>query len=424
MKPKTIFQKRIVKLSEKVPYITETQRSWILNKMFKHHVYITKKQNECLTCSHVWKGNNYKKCPNCNRKLTMIENRKRHTSQKNYICILSTIEDMQVLRYYETSYYQKSKVKANLYVIGVCQHWITAEGKYCVMALQRSPNYYLNSEWMYSSNVEIRKNNSKYHITCDVYPRIQVLPIIKRNGFNDIKYPYDFSSLFQRILISSKAETLLKTKQYHILGGSRLSYITEELWAQVKICIRNNYIINNPVMWYDHMQTLNDLNLDLFNPKYICPEDLTKTHNHYVKKLREKRRKEKLEEMKATLDIDNEEYVKAKGKYFNIHLEKGNITVIPLRSVHEVLIEGDIMEHCVFENQYHKKPNSLLLSAMVDGQRCETVEMSIPDLTVRQSHGLLNSTTKHHESIINLINKNKRLIKKQIQQSHGKYNNF
>ena len=66
------------------------------------------------------------------------------------------------------------------------------------------------------------------------------------------------------------------------------------------------------------------------------------------------------------------------------------------------------MHHCV--GSYHSKADSLILSAMVDGRKTETVEVSISQLRVIQCRGACNNVTPYHEQIVNLVNSNMPLI--------------
>lgn len=85
-----------------------------------------------------------------------------------------------------------------------------------------------------------------------------------------------------------------------------------------------------------------------------------------------------------------------------------------LESVAEIAEEGTLMHHCVYANAYYRKENSLILSATIDGKRIETVEVDLERLCVVQSRGLCNKNTEYHERIVNLVNSNMNLIRKQI----------
>ena len=70
--------------------------------------------------------------------------------------------------------------------------------------------------------------------------------------------------------------------------------------------------------------------------------------------------------------------------------------------------------HCVFSNSYHLKPDSLIMSASVNGKKTETVEVNLKTFTVVQSRGKFNKNTAYHDRIISLVNKNMHLIKERL----------
>ena len=72
------------------------------------------------------------------------------------------------------------------------------------------------------------------------------------------------------------------------------------------------------------------------------------------------------------------------------------------------------MHHCVFTNEYYRRDDSLILSASIDGQRLETVEVSLSRLEVAQSRGVCNKQTEYHDKIVRLVNDNMPLIQKRI----------
>jgi hypothetical protein len=60
------------------------------------------------------------------------------------------------------------------------------------------------------------------------------------------------------------------------------------------------------------------------------------------------------------------------------------------------------------------KPDSLILSACINGQKIETVEFSLSQMRVVQSRGVCNKNTEYHDQIIELVKKNRRLIQKRM----------
>lgn len=83
----------------------------------------------------------------------------------------------------------------------------------------------------------------------------------------------------------------------------------------------------------------------------------------------------------------------------------------------EHLEEGVVMHHCVFDNAYYLRENSLILSATIEGRRIETIEVNLDTLKVVQSRGVCNQNTEYHDQIVNLVNANKRLISQRMRQT-------
>ena len=101
-------------------------------------------------------------------------------------------------------------------------------------------------------------------------------------------------------------------------------------------------------------------------------------------------------------------------KFFGIRFTDGAIQVHVLESVQEHLDEGVAMHHCVFDNAYYLKENSLILSATIEGRRIETIEVSLDTLKVVQSRGVCNKNTEYHEQIVSLVNANRKLIRQRM----------
>ena len=114
---------------------------------------------------------------------------------------------------------------------------------------------------------------------------------------------------------------------------------------------------------------------------------------------------------------DEERFKELKSKFFGIRFTDGAIQVHVLESVQEHLEEGVSMHHCVFDNAYYLKENSLILSATIEGKRIETIEVNLDTLKVVQSRGVCNQNTEYHDQIVNLVNANKRLIRQRMRQT-------
>lgn len=65
-------------------------------------------------------------------------------------------------------------------------------------------------------------------------------------------------------------------------------------------------------------------------------------------------------------------------------LTDGDIEISPLKTVNDFYCEGSALHHCVFTMGYYKRKDSLILGAKVNGERTETIEVSLKDFSVSQ----------------------------------------
>ena len=82
-----------------------------------------------------------------------------------------------------------------------------------------------------------------------------------------------------------------------------------------------------------------------------------------------------------------------------------------LESIEEYYEEGKLQNICVFGSWYYKKADTLGLSAKIDGEIIEIVEVDLRTLKMVQYPGKNNQNTAYHDRIINLVNDNSKLIK-------------
>ena len=161
----------------------------------------------------------------------------------------------------------------------------------------------------------------------------------------------------------------------------------DDYWPSVRILLRNGYAIADAGLWCDYIDLLRFFGKDLRNARYVCPADLRADHDRYVVKKR-KYEQALAEEERLRRELEREnEYREAKGRFFGIGFTDGEISVRVLDSIEQIRQEGEAMHHCVFASEYHKKPDSLILSATMEGRRLETVEVSLARLKVVQSRG-------------------------------------
>ena len=423
MKPKNKFQQQVFELSQKLPQITDVQQKWAFQNCINHYGKRNAKgQITCLECAHSWQGNSELsdtvlgvKCPQCATKLEIVNTKKRVSKQSAYFCIVTTKGSFQVLRFFIIKYYAKSGEKANYFISEVVQRWITPNGKHATVARLRPMSYY-DDVWRFDVPLEIRNERDHHHINpTAVYPRKKIIPELKRRGYKGDNHGISHFNLFRTLLTESRAETLFKAGQTevlrHFIGYFQL---IDSFWASIKICMRNNYYIPDANSWCDYVGFLRFFGKDLHNAKYVCPTDLNAEHDHYMKKKRAHQERERREEKRRKAFEYETKFHEMKSRFFGIEITNGTIQIRMLESVEEIMQEGDTMKHCVFASNYHLRPDSLIFSACVNGVPMETVEFSLSKMKVVQCRGLHNKNTEYHDQIIELVNKNKRLIKRRM----------
>jgi ribosomal protein L37AE/L43A len=429
MKPKNKFQQQIVEASKTLPSITQQQIQWGYDNAIEYAGRRTEKGIiTCTKCGHSWQGAGHLvsvltdcTCPNCKSKLAVETTKKRVFNGKYYMTVITTHKGFQVVRSVMLSCTAKIGKQTKRFHSEVMQRWIAPNGKYATLAILRQTMgtcYY--DSWIFNTPLELRNENSNNQYCMNVYdkiytgviyPRQKLIPELKRTGYKKALYGQKPLDLFRILLTDSRAETLLKTGQTKLLKRLLdMGWQTHinQYWASACICNRNGYKIKDATLWCDYIDQLYFFRKDLHNAKYVCPTDLHAEHNQYMKK---KAKADAQAELEKQLEKEAE-YRKAKEKFFGIMFSDGLISVRVLESIAEIVLEGKMMHHCV--GSYHSKTDSLILSACIDGERIETVEISLSQLRVIQCRGVCNKNTEHHDRIINLVNNNISLIEKRL----------
>jgi len=479
MRPGTKLQVRVHALSKSLPKISNEQEEWAFKNMLNHLAYRTKKKTGCLDCGHVWASNDNRllitklvdthvNCPACGTRLTIEDTRKKYYYQnRQYMSILDVREEFQIVRIFELWSQHKVGQPANWIIREVIQQFIIPNGKHEVVALNRSFSYYHHG---FHGTLEIRQKKDisyKYDLwTNKMYPIIKVLPIYKRNGFKSKIDGVSAYLTFKNILNDPISETLIKAKQYGLLAarsGDKAGAI-HRFWDSIKICLRAKYKIkgDDVITWLDYLELLAYFKKDLRNQVYVCPKDLKKAHNKLTAKKQailkheqiwnkytdlvqyfngdinkslynkpvplqleinrldanktERERQLKLKRERKKIDEAQEAYIKTKGAFFGIGFTNGNLTVCVLESVEDFFNESELLKHCCFANGYYKKPDSLCLSARIDGIPVETVEVSLADFKILQARGLYNNPSPYNKQIIDLVSKNLPIIRKKYKE--------
>lgn len=428
MKPQNKFQIQVAEASKTLPKLTKEQIEWGYANGIDHVGHRTEKGvMTCTKCGHSWQGAGYLvatltdcNCPNCNTKLTVETTKKRTFSARYYMTVITAHAGYQVLRSVMLFCSVKVGEIPKYDYSEVMQRWIAPNGKHCTFAkLRQTMGTCYYDAWIFHTPLELRHENSnnKFYInvydkiyTGVVYPRMKLIPEIKRTGYKKAFYGQKPLDLFRTLLTDSRAETLMKTGYTKLLkrimdsGWKNI----DKYWQSVRICIRNGYKINDATLWCDYIDNLRFFGKDLYNAKYVCPTNLKAEHDRYMLK---KAKADAQAELEKQLEKEAE-FKAIKAKFFGLIFSDGRISVRVLESVQEIVTEGQAMHHCV--GGYSSKEDSLILSATIDGKRIETVEVSISQLKVIQCRGVCNKNSKHHSQILSLVNSNMPLIEQRL----------
>lgn len=425
MKPKNELQKKVVELSAKLPSITEKQRAWGFEKLFDKHAVHSKKTTYCLECGHSWTDEETVfiksiigiDCPNCSQKLKLKQPYEPAFTDSAYYAILTTTEDMQVVRMFYLSKKLQRKHEAYYHASEVMQHWISPTGQIVTMSIGvRSFTMYYD-QWIHGSEMEVRNKTGSYR--CEmrhniapsaIYPWCRTAKTIRRNGFKGSFHgiaPHEFISM---LLTYPMFETLLKAGQTSLMryfaGPVYHKSKLKDAWPIIRICIRNQYKVKDVSMWFDYIQLLKHFGKDIMNPFYVCPSNLKKAHDKLVVKKRIADKKKEIAELREKIDMAQAKYRESKERFFDLAFDDGTISIRPLKTVEEFMQEGDELKHCVFTNAYYERDDSLILTARIGTKPIETIEVSLSQKSIQQARGFQNKASAYHDRIINIVQRN------------------
>lgn len=383
MKPRNKIQKEVVAISAKIPPITDKQKQWGIT-----HCYTAKERT-------------YEK--------TMYR----------YFVISSRVKDWQVCRFFQI------RKQRQLYeVIEPVRLWFNADGHMEVEAMNRFCMSGKMDSWIVGSELTLKNIPALYKDYTQMLPIsvskvTSALPILKRNGLKGSFHNMQPRDVIEGLLKNNLFETLWKCKQFSLLKAItynwNMTFENKSKVAAIKVALHHNYKITDGRMWLDMIGMLIKAHKDVRNPKYICPNDLQAAHDKALTLSKrqdkidaQKRNKQRLLEDKKVI----QRYNTTRKCFIGLVLTDGTIVIKVLPTVKSIMQEGEAMHHCVFANEYYKRLDSLLLTAKVNGERAETIEVDLKRYKLVQSRGVCNQNSKYHDKIVNLVNENMNIIRK------------
>lgn len=415
MKPKTKLQKRVAELMSFAMGMTKNQYDFAKNEVFQPVGYRKKNGVTCMECGNFFddKSDETKMiCPSCGTEIVVKASMKRTYNDSCFISIVTTLREFQLIKYFRVSKDCKAGRVSYFECYEVCQNWIMGDGQIAVVARPRLMNSAYISNPFSHGEMAIRNYCPDVH---DVHSMKMIyedsLPEFRKIGFDraiDDIYPV---ALIKRLLNWTRAETLIKANQLSLLRlyVNGFSNRTEQYWNSIKICMRNNYIVDDATLYVDYLDLMQRYGKDLRNAYYVCPSNLHEAHNIYMQrkmrddeKLRKKRETERMMKQKE----QEKAFLERIAKFADLTITDGKIVISPLKSLEEFMQEGEAMHHCVFSNEYWKRNDCLILSAKIENQRVETIEINLNKFNIVQSRAKCNGVSGHHDTIVGLVKNN------------------
>lgn len=406
MKPTTRLQKEVVALSSQLKPLTEKHFEFG-KSLFKKKLFTTYYNKAYCECGNISKL----KPITCNCNSEFAHNK---SERAMYLSVLDTINEFQVIRYLYCvktidikgfPNYKNSIVSWKF--TEVAQHWLESpRGFLTTMARSVRQSFSYNDDWNTNSPMEIKMHHKRTDFNCDVYPIQKVLPILKRNGYKTTSHNLPIYRLFQMLLTDSMAETLLKAKYPSLLQEYyKRPHRIDTWWHGFKMAHRNGYKIPKDAhTWCDHAGMLKDMGAT--DPKLYCPTNLKADHQKLIDRVARIEAKRDFERRKEEIEEANKAYVKRIKKYAKFKVAIGELEIRPLLSVNEFYEHGTKLRHCIFSNAYYERKHSLLLGAFYNNAIVENIEVNLKDLTIEQSRGFGNKSTRYHSEIIKALTPN------------------
>ena len=450
MTPRTKTERRFADMAGKLPPLTEARKAWARDLFPAQALYYSRRGNNCefwcQCCGHVeptlgtWILADYAadtwECPECGAECEIIASYNARNTPgirydrpvtSRYVTLLTTHEGMQVFRTYDVRRTVRRDAPTEFSYNEIFQNWILPDGREVITTRHytRGFNFF---NWEYGSAWGIGRHNAHctgYYGFDDVYdldgnwffPRPQVAPVLRRNGFSvkALREKYlDPAEYSRRLLKDNTFEEVVKLGYTAVaVDVLRRNRRLENYIHSLRICARNGYRIKHPDLWFDLIDNLAELGLDTRSPHYVCPDNLRAAHGRMFRRVERQRDRIEREERRREAVKQEAAYAEMRAAFLGIAFTDGEIRVAVLQSVHEVMLEGAALHHCVFDNGYYKHKDSLLLSARdARGKRLETIEIDLRKFRILQARGLQNNPSKAHKRIVDLCNANMDLIRR------------
>lgn len=349
--------------------------------------------------------------PRTSRLERTLQRYAKEKSARYYHIIAEKHREYQVFRYFRIEVHKCKPTTCR----EMQQIWY-GKGKEVVISRRRT-QYAIDSFAPYS-DMEIRRIGFRYAYTNPSDIGIWTMDIVSlrpewnRKDLHQIGRISQISEIQKARTLSPYMETLYNQhhgifcKLINTIGGRAM----HDCQNEIKVALRHHYTFPKPSIWRDTIGLARRLHIETRNPYYCAPGDVSALHDQLLRRRQKMNEKEKMKRIEKEINRYESKYYKHIKPFLDLLISNGTLTIVPLSSVREIKTEGDMMHHCVFECEYYKKTDVLLMSAQIDGKHLETIEFSLKEMKILQCRGLQNRYTEHHEEILELLNSNKEHI--------------
>lgn len=431
-------QRKLIKIVNSLPDLTESQKNFAYKHCFKDKVLESRGWLYCPATNRVWKEN--AKCTNGFSKIMRPETNYKKLdvvhglsyTEYEYFVILTTREGYQIARWFQV--YRNLDIHghvpsmSNWYREVGCE-FIYPNGKR--VSFERDRNtfcfyYGYYDRWRDDPNLYLKRGSTfQKHLDYAALLCQSVLPIFKRNGFTR-KFAADNSIDFMQALTDPQFESYFKSGQYGVCyywirhqynmlfrKSDDWETMQPEIKTVIKLANRHHIYFETELAWRDFIDYLKDLiylHKDIHNPKILFPADgYTRIHEIATKKReeeerlrRERQRVEDMERREAEDGIKNHWLKKYAGMFSDMNISEGEFEIKPLITRDDFKAEAEHQHHCICT--YYGKVDTLLLSIEHDGEKAETAEINLlKDGQLIQCRGKLNEPTQWHAQIVELL---------------------
>lgn len=426
MRARSPREKEVERLAKRLPYVSESQYSWVNDKIIDWHINCSGKQCWCEKCgqSFQYDSKHEGTCPHCGSVLPLEKNRRRIVRGYDYIQLITTFHGWQVIRYFLVKWDGEKGRKPSIWFQEVIQKWCQP-GKPTItrgMSLVMLP-YWCNIPYSQFGAMTIKQPSYFYTewMNLHVYPRIRLLNPYKKS----VRKSSDFSIICAEDLIAviysiPYFETLYKERKMEELKECmKHTMLFQKYWPSIRIALRHGF---KPRFWndyFEYLKMLKYLRKDMHSPRYVAPNDYDEIHtlilHQFQNKINEANRRRNEREALRRAQYEEEQkrkeaealksFDERMSRFRDLLISSNDIRIKPLMTIKEFAEEGKAMQHCVFALGYYKKPDSLILSARsIHGKRIETIEVNLKQGIIIQSRGKCNTVTPSHDEICSMVN--------------------